>query len=81
MRQFELNGWNRSAGRGAARLLVALVLLGPRQPVVVAAAESGLHGDPYYVAGETIRRLKVVGFNMVRDWGIQSDDTATKGDL
>lgn len=40
-----------------------------------------IKGDPYYVAKETVRRLKKVGFNMVRDWGIQSDDKAKKGDL
>lgn len=109
----------RIAGRGAAWVFLAQILLGPPQPAVAAAADPALppdsayvtvdsagrlvtngqrirfwgaigkipppaktiHGDPYYVARETIRRLKKVGFNMVRDWGIQFDDTARKGDL
>ena len=45
------------------------------------APQKTIKGDPYYVAKETIRRLKKVGFNMVRDWSIQSDDSAKKGDV
>ena len=40
-----------------------------------------IKGDPYYVAKETVRRLKKVGFNMVRDWGIATEPLAKKGDL
>ncbi len=42
-----------------------------------------IHGDPYFLARETVRRLKVLGFNMVRDWAMQreTDPAAKKGDL
>ena len=40
-----------------------------------------IKNDPYYLQRETVRRAKKVGFNMVRDWGIQHDAAAKKGDL
>ncbi len=40
-----------------------------------------LKNDPYYAQRETVRRMKKVGFNMVRDWNIQTDAAAKKGDL
>ena len=40
-----------------------------------------IKNDPYYAQRETVRRVKKVGFNMVRDWNIQTDAAAKKGDL
>jgi hypothetical protein len=37
--------------------------------------------DPYYRQREAIRRMKRVGFNMVRIWSVGSDDAAKQGDF
>ena len=40
-----------------------------------------IKNDPYYRQREAVRRLKKVGFNMVRIWHLEFDDAAKKGDL
>ncbi len=40
-----------------------------------------IQNDPYYLQRETVRRIKKVGFNLVRDWSLQHDAAAKKGDL
>ena len=44
-------------------------------------SQKTIKGDPYFLQRETVRRVKKVGFNMVRDWNIQHDAKAKQGDL
>lgn len=40
-----------------------------------------IKGDPYFRQREAVRRVKKVGFNMIRIWHLEFDDKAKKGEL